>query len=106
MGHAHGVVEFGGGVFTGGDVAGQRAIHGCHVDRSVGQGVGWLVDLLRRTVEAEGEPTRLEAVWVTAGQQESSVGADDFEGERGVGWSVAGDFHGQRAATAHARLYQ
>jgi hypothetical protein len=38
------------------------------------------------------KPTRLEAVWVTVGQQESSVGANDFEGERCVGCSVAGDF--------------
>jgi hypothetical protein len=43
---------------------------------------------------------------VTAGQQESSVGANDVEGERCVGCSVAGDFDGQRAATFHARLYQ
>jgi len=83
------VIEIGGGVFTGGDVAGQRAIHRRHIDRSGRQRVGRLVNLLTLTVETEGEPTRLEAVWVTAGQQDSSVGANDFEGERCVGWSVA-----------------
>ena len=64
-----GVVEVGGGVFTGGDVAGQRAIYCRHVDRSGRQRVGWLVDPLTLIVETEGEPTRLEAVWVTAGEQ-------------------------------------
>ena len=71
IGQAHRVLEIGGGVFTGGDVAGQRAIHRRHIDRSGRQRVGRLVNPFTLTVETEGEPTRLEAVWVTAGQQES-----------------------------------
>src|ERR1700757_2766372 len=106
MGQAHGVLEIGAGVSTEGDVGAQRAIHPRHIDRSGRQRVGRLVNLLTLTVETEGEPTRLEAVWVTAGQQKSSVGTNDFEGERCVWCSVAGDFDGQRAATDHARLYQ
>jgi hypothetical protein len=80
MGQTDGVVEIRCGVFTGGDVAGQRAIHCRHVDRSGRQRVRRVVDALTFTVEADGEPTRLEAVWIAAGQQESSVGPDDFEG--------------------------
>ena len=106
MGQPHCVLEIWGGVFNGRDVTGQRAIHRRHIDRSVRQRAGRLIDLLTLTVEAEAEPTRLEAVWVTAGQQESSVGANDFEGERCVWSPVAGDFDGQRAATDHARLHE
>jgi hypothetical protein len=76
------VFVIGGGVSTGGDVAGQRAIHRRHVDRSGRQRVGRLVDLLTLTVEVDGKPTRLEAVRVTARQQQTSFGANDFEGER------------------------
>src|SRR3984957_9329220 len=106
MGQPHCVFVIGGGVFTGGDVAGQRAIHRRHVDRSGRQRVGRLVDVLTLTVEVDAKPTRLESVCVTARQQQSSFGANDFEGERCVGCSVAGDFDGQGAAADHASLYQ
>ncbi|MDT5369586.1 MAG: hypothetical protein QOC62_4017 [Mycobacterium sp.] len=81
LGQAHGVVEIGDGVFTGGDVAGQRVIHRRHVDRGGRQRVRRVADALTFTVEAEGKPTRLEAVRVTAGEQQVSVGPNDFEGE-------------------------
>src|SRR3954470_12821590 len=84
----------------------QCGIHRRHIDRSGRQRVGRLVDPLTLAVEAEGESTRLETVWVAPGQKDSSLGAYDFEGERCVGWSVTGDFHSQRAAANHARLDQ
>src|ERR1700761_2501523 len=62
--------------------------------------------MLTLAVEMEGKPTRLEAVWVTAGQQDSSLGANDFKGERCAGCSVTGDFDGQSAAADHASLDQ
>src|ERR1700720_3325215 len=68
--------------------------------------VGRLVDVLMLTVEVDGKPTRLEAVCVTARQQQSSFGANDFEGERWVACDVAGDFDGQGAAADHASLYE
>src|SRR4051812_42040844 len=84
----------------------QCGIHRRHIDRSGRQRVGRLVDPLTLAVEAEGESTRLETVWVTPGQKDSSLSANDFEGEWCIRWSVTGDFDGQSAAAAHARLYQ